>query len=43
MEERVQKFIPTEKLMDLMEELDSNKSTTPTITLRDRAMEEVHH
>jgi hypothetical protein len=43
MEERVRKFMPTEKIVDLMEGLESSRSTTPIITLRDRAMEKVHH
>jgi hypothetical protein len=42
MQGRVQKFMPIEKLVDLMEGLDLNRSTAPVITLRDRAMEEVH-
>jgi hypothetical protein len=33
----------TEKSVDLMEGIDINTSTFLTITLRDRAIEEVHH
>jgi hypothetical protein len=43
MEGRVRNFMPIERLVDLMEGLDINRSTTPIITLRDRAMEEVHY
>jgi hypothetical protein len=32
----------TEKLVDLMEGLDLNRSIAPVITLRDKAMEVVH-
>jgi hypothetical protein len=34
--------MPTEKLVDLMEGLELNRSIAPVITLRDRAMEVVH-
>ena len=43
MEGRVQKFMPIERLVDLIEGVDTSRSTTPTITRRDRSMEEVHH
>ena len=42
MQGRVHKFMPIERLVDLLEGLDLNMSTSPVITLRDRAMEEAH-
>jgi hypothetical protein len=43
MEERGLKNMQTERLVDLMEGIDSNRSIFHIIILRDRAMEEVHH
>ena len=43
MGERVQKLMPTGKLVDLMAGIDISKSMFPIIILRDKAMEEVHH
>jgi hypothetical protein len=42
MQGRVQRFMPIENLVDLMERLDLNRSIAPIITLRDKAMEVVH-
>jgi hypothetical protein len=40
MEERGQKYIQTERLVGLMEGLDTSRSTFHIITLRDTTMEE---
>jgi hypothetical protein len=42
MEERGLKNMQTEKLVDLMEGIDNNRSIFHIIILRDRAMEEHH-
>jgi len=43
MGERAQKHMPTERLVGLMEGTYINMSIFPITTLRDSAMEEVHH
>ena len=35
--------MPTERLVGLMEGIDISRSIFPIITLRDKAMEEMHH
>jgi hypothetical protein len=43
MEERVQKLMPTKRLVVLREGISINKNIFPIIIWRERVMEEVHH